>query len=61
MLRTSLLRGLILLGLVVPQPILVGCGGGEPDYESCSKVGGKTYCCRTYCSSDGKKCTTECT
>jgi hypothetical protein len=43
----------------IPFP-LVGCGGGDPDYESCTTVSGKTYCCRTYCNSDGKSCKTTC-
>lgn len=40
--------------------ILSACGGDDPDYESCSTISGKTYCCRTYCNDAGNKCNTKC-
>lgn len=54
----STIAQLLVVGLISFH--LVGCGGGDPDYESCTTVSGKTYCCRTYCSSDGKSCKTTC-
>jgi hypothetical protein len=51
-------RGLVVAVMVCAW--LVACGGGEPDFESCTTLRAQTVCCKTWLSGSGNKARTVC-